>query len=66
MSEPLQGREVIFEFLVQGQYVKITAMDVESLTEVVIQGPRRSSEAQLKNNALKRLEFVLRKKGIIG
>lgn len=66
MSDPLQNREIIFEFAPIGQYMKITAMDVESLTEVVIQGPLTAPEAMLKKNALKRLEFVLRKKGIVG
>lgn len=64
-EEPLKNREVIFEFFTIGPYVKVTAMDVATLTEVSIQGPRSSSEMILKQNALKRLEFVLRKKGVI-
>ena len=62
----MQGREVIFEFTSFGTLVKVTAMDTESLTEVTIQGPSSAGEAILKNNALKKLEYVLRKKGIIG
>lgn len=61
----LQGREVIFEFSNFGHITKISAMDVQSLTEVSIQGPATASEDMLKRNALKRLEYVLRKKGII-
>ena len=61
----LPGREVIFEFFPLGAYVKVTAMDTRTLTEVAIQGPAGASEDVLKANALKRLEYVLKKKGII-
>jgi hypothetical protein len=64
-EEPLKNREVIFEFFPIGPYMKVTAMDVASLTEVSISGPKGTSEALLKMNALKRLEFVMRKKGLI-
>lgn len=63
--ELLQGREVIIEFHPVGMYVKTSAMDVASLTEVSVQGPASASEDMLKRNALKRLEYVLRKKGLI-
>ncbi len=61
----MAGREVIFEFHPVGQYVKVSAMDTQSLTEVSIQGPAGAGEEMLKRNALKRLEYVLRKKEII-
>jgi hypothetical protein len=64
-KELLQGREVIIELLQIGQYVKATAMDVTTLTEVSIQGPASAPEAMIKANAVKRLEYVLRKKGLI-
>jgi len=63
--ELLAGREVIIEFHPVGAYVKVSAMDTLSLTEVSIQGPANASENVLKNNALKRLEYVLKKKGLI-
>ena len=65
MSDPMQGREIIFEFHAIGPYVKVSAMDTKSLTEVSIQGPATASEDMLKRNARLRLEYVLRKKGII-
>ncbi len=65
MNEILAGREVIFEFFPIGPYMKVTAMDVATLTEVSISGPKGTAEAILKLNALKRLEFVMRKKGLI-
>lgn len=64
-EEPLKNREVIFEFIPIGAYVKVTAMDVATLTEISINGPVATPESILRQNALKRLEFVMRKKGLI-
>ena len=64
-KEILQGREVIIEFYPVGQFVKVSAMDTATLTEVSIQGPLNAGEETLKRNALKRLEYVLKKKGVI-
>ncbi|MCB1562127.1 MAG: hypothetical protein KDJ75_00985 [Alphaproteobacteria bacterium] len=61
----LQGREVIIEFFPFGGIVKVSAMDVQSLTEISIQGPVSAGEKILKRNAMKRLAYVLRKKGLI-
>lgn len=65
MTEKLAGREVIFEFQPVGHIMKVSAMDVASLTEVIIQCPVTAGEATFKRNALLRLEYVLRKKGLI-
>jgi hypothetical protein len=64
-KEFLQGREVIIEFHPVGHVMKVTAMDVQSLTEVVIQGPVNAPQSTLKTNAIKRLEYVMKKKGLI-
>lgn len=64
-KELLQGREVIIEFYPVGQFVKVSAMDTRSLTEISIQGPASAPESTLKRNALKRLEYVLKKKGLL-
>jgi hypothetical protein len=61
----LKGREVIVEFFPMGGLVKVTAMDTLTLTEISVQGPRSAGEEALKRNAIKRLEYVLRKKGVI-
>lgn len=61
----MQGREVIIEFMPVGQVVRVSAMDVKTLTEAVISGPANTPESILKRNAMKRLEYVLRKKGIV-
>lgn len=61
----LQGREVIIEFFPIGNFMKVSAMDTLTLLEVSIQGPVNAPEDTLKRNALKRLEYVLKKKGLI-
>lgn len=64
-EEPLKNRQVIFEFYPVGNIVRVSAMDAQSLIEISIQGPANAGEVTLKRNALKRLEYVLRKKGLI-
>lgn len=61
----LPGREVIIEFAPVGNVVRVSAMDTKTLTEVVISGPASAGEEMLKRNAVKRLEYVLKKKGLI-
>lgn len=65
MSDALRNREIIVEFIPVGQVVRVSAMDVATLTEAVISGPASTPQPLLKRNALKRLEYVLRKKGLI-
>lgn len=61
----LNGREVIIEFIPVGQFMKVSALDVMTLTEISIQGPSSAPKSLLEQNALKRLEYVLRKNGVI-
>jgi len=61
----LSNREIIIEFYPLGNAVKVSAMDTQTLTEISIQGPASASQETLKQNALKRLEYVLKKKGLI-
>ncbi len=61
----LKNREVIFEIVPIGNLVRVMAMDVKTMTEIVIQGPKTAPEATLKANAMKRLEYVMKKKGLI-
>jgi len=65
MKESHAGREVIFELFPVGNIIKVTAMDTQTLTEISIQGPKSAGEPALKANAMKRLEYVMRKKGLI-
>lgn len=48
-----------------GSLVKVSAIDSQSLTEISIQGPAAAGKETLKYNAIKRLEYVLKKKGLI-
>ncbi len=64
-DKPLKDREVLLEFQPMGQLVKVTAFDSKSMTEVSIQGPKSAGEDALRHNALRRLEYVLKKKGIL-
>jgi hypothetical protein len=64
-KDALKGREIILEYYPVGMVMRVAAIDVHSLTEVSIQGPQSAGRAVLKRNALKRLEYVLKKKGLI-
>ncbi len=61
----LHGREIIIEFRPIGAVVRVSAMDTQTLTEISIQGPASAGEEILKRNAVRRLEYVLKKKGLI-
>ncbi len=65
MKDPLEDREIILELMPVGNIMKVSAMDTASLTEISIQCPISAGEEVFKANALKRLEYVLRKKGKI-
>ncbi|OFW87267.1 MAG: hypothetical protein A3J37_04135 [Alphaproteobacteria bacterium RIFCSPHIGHO2_12_FULL_45_9] len=65
MTTLISNREVFIEFHTIGQFVKVTAMDTATMTEISIQGSASSSETTLKTAALRRLEYVLKKNGVI-
>ena len=65
MTEKMKGREVIFEFQPMGAIMRVTAMDTKTMTEVILQCPINAGERVFQANALKKLEYMLRKKGII-
>ena len=64
-DNPLKNREIIFEIMTIGAYAKVTAVDVATMTEGSIQGPRNTPESILRQNAVKKLEYVMRKNGFI-
>lgn len=57
-----RGREILFEFVRRGAYVKVTAIDPETNTEACIVGPPNVGQEALKGAALRKLEYVLRKR----
>jgi hypothetical protein len=54
--------EVLFEFSRHGNVMRVTAVDVDSNTEVVIAGPANAPQSSLQNTALQKLRYVLAKK----
>jgi hypothetical protein len=58
----MSGREILFEFQRVGAYVKVTAVDAETGTEVSIVGAANAPEAVLKQQAINRLRFVMEKR----
>lgn len=61
-SDPLAGREVIFEFTVVGTMVRVCAIDTLSGTEATIIGPANESRQALERVALQKLRYVLTKR----
>ncbi len=59
--KPRNTKEIIFEITQTGAIARVTAIDPETGTEVVIQGPARAGDAVLKQNAARKLMFVLAK-----
>ena len=53
---------IIIEFHRVGAYVKVSAVDPRSLTEVSIVGDPAAGEAALTRAAIRRLEYVLARK----
>lgn len=56
------GKEVLLEFQRIGNAVKVVAVDPESLIEVTIMGPSGAGEEALTRVAVRKLEYVLKKR----
>ena len=65
MTEKLQGREIILEYQPVGNIMRVSAMDTATMTEVSIQCPVNAGEYVFKKNVLAKMEYVLRKSGVI-
>lgn len=61
----LEGREIIFEIIRSGATLRVTAVDVASMTEIHIPMPISASEVMCKQAAIQRLRYVMKKRGII-
>jgi hypothetical protein len=55
-------REVIFEFHTFGNATKVSAFDVATMTEISVMGATGVGQEVLKRLALRKLEYVLRRK----
>lgn len=54
--------EILFEYVRQGQYIKVSAIEPETKTEVCVVVPVGLSEKEMQIQALKKLQYVLKKK----
>lgn len=57
--EDVQLREVLFEFQRHGNYVRITAVDTRTNTEIVMVGDAQVGETYLKRAAMRKLRYVI-------
>ncbi|MFQ5773905.1 MAG: hypothetical protein ACE5GS_05260 [Kiloniellaceae bacterium] len=55
--------EVIVEFYRVGAYVKVSAIDPDTLTEVSIVGAPEAGEEALRRAAIRKLRYVLERRG---
>ena len=62
-GDPLSGREIIFEFIAHGDYVRVAAVDVLTGEEVYVSGPVNTPQADLERIAARKLA---RRLGLLG
>ncbi len=55
--------EILFEFRRVGSIVRVSAVHVDSNTEVTLAGPASAGEYGLKLAAMRKLAYVLAKRG---
>ena len=53
--------EIFVEFVVQGAFVKVTAIDSKSGTEASVMGPAGAARTALADAAVRKLNFTLKK-----
>lgn len=58
---PRSDGRVILEFIPRGAYVKVSAIDTVTGTEVSIVGDPTRGEAALRQLAIRKLEYVMNK-----
>ncbi|OPZ79084.1 MAG: hypothetical protein BWY78_00257 [Alphaproteobacteria bacterium ADurb.Bin438] len=58
----MDNNEIYFEIIPLGNVVKAIAIDAKTGIEAVVMGPNGTPVSVLKNNALKKLEYLKNKK----
>jgi hypothetical protein len=58
----MNKKEILIEFVVQGNVVKATAIDPVTGTEASIVGPANAAREALVEGARRKLEYVMKKK----
>ncbi len=66
MRREIEPSGVIVEFVRLGPLIRVSAMEPDSLTEVVLQGPAAAGEAALRRAVLRKLAYVLRRRPSAG
>jgi hypothetical protein len=61
-DEPVHLREVLFEFIPVGKYIKVIALDPETLVEITVVGDRKAPQKELQRIAIQKLKYVLRRR----
>ena len=59
-------REVLFEFRKVGKYTRVSAIDPDSGTEVIMIGDPKQGQEVMKRLATRKLVYVMNKKGAGG
>ncbi|MDP6174006.1 MAG: hypothetical protein QGF09_07575 [Rhodospirillales bacterium] len=59
--EQVNLNEVLLEFIVQGNYVKVIAVDPITRIEIAMVGDARASKETLERNAINKLKYVIAK-----
>ena len=54
--------EILFEFVVQGNFVKVMAVDPQTGMEIAMVGDARSPKKTLENLATRKLKMAIRRK----
>ena len=62
VQKGVQLREVLFEFRRVGRFLKVTAIDPDTNTEISMVGNPRYSEEMLKRIATRKLVYVIAKR----
>jgi len=65
MSHTPYHGDIILEFTAIGSYVKVTAVDVNTGVEASISSAKNVSKEDMKQHAIRRLHYVMKKKGLI-
>lgn len=66
LTEEELDRSILFEMVAVGHYIRVSAIDPVTNTEVTTVGDASAPESQLKIIARNKLYYVLRKKGLLG
>jgi Domain of unknown function (DUF6898) len=62
MAKEVEPSGVILEFVRLGPLIRVSAIEPESLIEVVLQGPAAAGEAALRRAVLRKLAYVLQRR----